>query len=241
MGQNFIQQFQTDCKKCKGSGELLSDDNICDDCHGTKIERIQKKIEIELKKGVQDGESFIFDGEGDEAPGTIPGDIIFVLQQKLHDIFIRKGNNLWIKHKISLKDALCGFSFYLKHLDGRILKIESEKEIIKPGQIKCIRNEGLPVKTGNVNGDLFIEFEVIFPENEISKEEKEELTKLLDFESKKILNKHETETFENISKTTSLSSVSEYEIQKLKEIEMSEKKERKKKNEHNEGPSCTTQ
>jgi len=81
---------------------------------------------------------------------------------------------------------LCGFTFYIKHLDGRIIKIDSEKGVIKPGEIKCIRNEGMPIKTGNINGDLFIEFDVLFPESEISKEEKEELSKLLKNRKKKL-------------------------------------------------------
>jgi len=246
MGQNFLQQFQGECKKCKGKGEILQDNNLCEDCNGTKIERIKKTIEIDIKKGIQDGESFIFEGEGDEAPNTIPGDIIFILQTKPHDIFKRKGNNIWIKHKISLKEALCGFTFYIKHLDGRIIKIDSEKGVIKPGEIKCIRNEGMPIKTGNINGDLFIEFDVLFPESEISKEEKEELSKLLKTE-KKIENKHQVS--ENIdikeTKTTNLQEVSDFELEKLKSQEKSEEKKKEKKsrqfNDDQQGPSCNTQ
>jgi len=130
-------------------------------------------------------------------------------------------------------------------LDGRIIKVDSEKGVIKPGQIKCLRNEGMPIKTGNINGDLFIEFEILFPDDDISKEEKEELSKILENNKIKILNKHVSETSDNVSKTTNLADVSEFELEKLKSQEKSEEKKREKKqrqfNEDQQGPSCTTQ
>jgi len=57
----------------------------------------KKKIEIEIQKGMHDGENFIFESEGDEEPNITPGDVIFIIKQKQHDIFQRKGNDLWIK------------------------------------------------------------------------------------------------------------------------------------------------
>jgi len=78
MGPGFIQQMQVTCKKCKGEGENISSDKKCKKCDGSKIERIQKKIEIEIKKGMQDGEEFRFENEGDQAPNVVPGDVMFI-------------------------------------------------------------------------------------------------------------------------------------------------------------------
>jgi DnaJ-class molecular chaperone len=66
-GPGFVQQVQNQCKKCKGTGDAINFDDKCTTCSGTKIERIQKRIDIDILKGVQDGENFIFEGEGDEA------------------------------------------------------------------------------------------------------------------------------------------------------------------------------
>ena len=67
-------------------------------------------------------------------PDTVTGDIVFVLQQKEHPKFKRKSEDLFVEHKISLTEALCGFQFVLTHLDGRQLLIKSNPgEIIKPG------------------------------------------------------------------------------------------------------------
>jgi DnaJ homolog subfamily A member 2 len=169
------------------------------------------------------------------------------VQQKKHEVFTRKGNNLWLKHKITLKEALIGFSFHFKHLDGRVIKVESsENEIIRPGDIKCIRGEGLPIFKSEKFGDLFIEFEIIFPkEMEISKEEKEDLSKILS-DNEKLSNKHVTENFESVSKTTNLSEVSEMELKKLKNQENYENQRKSQsKNQggfdEENGPGCQTQ
>lgn len=45
---------------------------------------------------------------GDEAPGMLPGDIIFVLQEKEHPVFKRKRSDLLLQKRITLVEALCG-------------------------------------------------------------------------------------------------------------------------------------
>src|SRR5436309_2516520 len=72
--------------------------------------------------------------------------VILVLKQKPHDKFERQGNDLLTEVKISITEALCGFSKILvTHLDGRGLLVDhSPGQVIKPGTIRCIPNEGMP-------------------------------------------------------------------------------------------------
>lgn len=68
-------------------------------------------------------------------PDTVTGDIVFVLQQKEHPKFKRKGEDLFVEHTLSLTEALCGFQFVLTHLDGRQLLIKTNPgEVVKPGK-----------------------------------------------------------------------------------------------------------
>jgi DnaJ-class molecular chaperone len=68
-------------------------------------------------------------------PDTVTGDIVFVLQQKEHPKFKRKGDDLFVEHTLPLTEALCGFQFVLTHLDGRQLLIKSNPgEAVKPGK-----------------------------------------------------------------------------------------------------------
>lgn len=67
-------------------------------------------------------------------PDTVTGDIIFVLQQKEHPKFKRKGDDLFYEHTLTLTESLCGFQFVLTHLDNRQLLIKSKPgEVVKPG------------------------------------------------------------------------------------------------------------
>lgn len=67
-------------------------------------------------------------------PDTVTGDIVFILQQKEHSKYKRKGDDLFYEHTLSLTEALCGFQFVLTHLDNRQLLIKSQPgEVVKPG------------------------------------------------------------------------------------------------------------
>ena len=75
-----------------------------------------------------------------------PGDIIFVLVEKKHELFRRNGNDLHMEVSIPLIEALGGFSFVVKHLDERNILIKSEKgEIINHGDVRMVAREGMPI------------------------------------------------------------------------------------------------
>jgi DnaJ homolog subfamily A member 2 len=67
--------------------------------------------------------------------------------------------------KIRLVEALTGFEFHITTLDDRLLVVKSEPgSVVKPGDIKMIPNEGMPLKGGGLaKGKLFIKFDIIFP------------------------------------------------------------------------------
>lgn len=62
-------------------------------------------------------------GEGDELPDCLSGDLIFIVSIKKNETFSRVGADLFLKKKISLFEALTGFNFIIKHLDGSSIKI----------------------------------------------------------------------------------------------------------------------
>lgn len=94
-----------------------------------------------------------------------------------HDLFERNGLNLIFKKEISLKEALCGFSFTLPFINGKSYNITNSKgNIIQPNYIKEIPNMGF--KRDNSVGKLCIHFNIKFP-NELSKETMDILEKNL--------------------------------------------------------------
>ena len=57
-------------------------------------------------------------GEGNEIPDAMAGDLILIVQEKQHEVFTRKGADLFMKKDITLLEALTGLEFTLTHLDG---------------------------------------------------------------------------------------------------------------------------
>lgn len=167
IGLGMIQQMQHVCPQCRGSGEVISERDKCPQCKGSKVSAEKRVLEVHVEKGMQHGQKIVFEGQADEAPDTSTGDIIFVLEQKEHPKFKRKFDDLYVEHKLSLTEALCGFQFVLTHLDGRQLLIKSNPgEIIKPDQYKAINDEGMPHhQRPFMKGRLYIHFDVEFPES----------------------------------------------------------------------------
>ncbi|KAL6124780.1 hypothetical protein ACLB2K_077289 [Fragaria x ananassa] len=167
LGPSMIQQMQHPCNECKGAGETINDKDRCQLCKGEKVVQEKKVLEVHVEKGMQNGQRITFPGEADEAPDTVTGDIVFVLQQKEHPKFKRKGDDLFYEHTLSLMEALCGFQFVLTHLDSRQLLIKSHPgEVVKPDQFKAINDEGMPMyQRAFMKGKLYTHFTVEFPDS----------------------------------------------------------------------------
>lgn len=172
----MVQQLQRRCGECGGQGY----------CATRKKER--KILEVHVEKGMKHNQKIPFRGMADEKPNMEAGDVNFIIQEKEHDVFKRKGADLLIPKTVSLNEALCGFEWIVKHLDGREIAIKSKPgEVIKPEAsasapyVKIVPNEGMP-SHGNpfVKGNLYVLFRVEFPtDGDLSKKVVQQLKKLL--------------------------------------------------------------
>jgi hypothetical protein len=176
-----MQELQMECPTCKGTGHVIGERDRCKRCHGDKVVEERKVLEVIIKAGMWNGHRIAFKGEGDQAPGVIPGDVLIVLQEKDHPVFKREKSNLILEHELSLVEALTGFQFVINHLDGRILYIRSTPgQIIKPGDSKVIWNEGMPKFKDTHRGNMVVKFRVRFPlPHEINPQVAEQLKMLL--------------------------------------------------------------
>jgi len=182
LGPGMIQQMQTACPACQGQGQVIAEKDRCKKCKGACTVKEKKTLEVFVAKGMTHGQRIVFNGEADEAPETVPGDVVVVLQQKEHPFLTRQNLHLFMKKKISLVEALCGFEFSINHLDGRKLIVKSAPDVVyRPGDFKVIRDEGMPhSKNHFMRGSLYIEFVVDFPKNGfLSVKSKQALVKIL--------------------------------------------------------------
>lgn len=168
LGPGMVQQMQAQCPDCGGAGKIIKPGDECRPCNGKGVVKEKKTLEVVVDKGMKHGQKVTFQGEADQSPDTVPGDVVVVLQQKEHENFRREGNHLFMKKEISLLDALRGVDFTVSHLDGRVLRIKTPSgQVVKPNQIKAVESEGMPQHRNPFQkGWLFIEFNVVFPEDD---------------------------------------------------------------------------
>jgi len=182
LGPGMVQQVQRVCPDCSGDGEVIDPRKKCKECNGKKVCEEKKILEVQVDKGMKEGQKITFRGEGDQQPGVETGDVVIVLQQLPHNLFKRHGDDLTMNLKIGLTEALCGFKIPIQHLDNRELLITSQSgKVIEPGCRRVILYEGMPMHRNPFEkGHLFVEFDVIFPPNNYLVTEKlKELEKVL--------------------------------------------------------------
>ena len=63
----MIQQMQSACGSCKGSGSVIAEKDRCKKCAGQKTTKERKTLEVFITKGMKNQEKITFNGEADEA------------------------------------------------------------------------------------------------------------------------------------------------------------------------------
>ncbi|EEF42214.1 dnaJ homolog subfamily B member 1 [Ricinus communis] len=143
-----------------------------------KPKTVDEILKIDIKPGWKKGTKITFPEKGNQEPGVVAADLIFVVDEKPHSVFKRDGNDLIVNQKLSLLEALTGKTVDLTTLDGRYLSIPVT-DIIKPGHEIVIPNEGMPIsKEPHKKGKLRIKFDVTFP-SRLTAEQKSDLKRVL--------------------------------------------------------------
>ena len=138
----------------------------------------QEILTIEIKPGWKKGTKITFPEKGNEQRGVIPSDLIFIIDEKPHLVFKRDGNDLIYTQKISLVEALTGYTVQVTSLDGRTLTIPVSS-IISPAYEEVVKGEGMPIpKEPSKKGNLRIKFNIKFP-TKLTSEQKTGMKRLL--------------------------------------------------------------
>ena len=102
-----------------------------------------------MKQGWGKGRKITFEGVGDEKPGYLPVDIVFLIDEIKQPLFRREGNDLEICVQIPLVDALIGCSISIPLLGGENMGLSFENNVIYPGYEKVIKGQGMPNPKNN--------------------------------------------------------------------------------------------
>jgi DnaJ-class molecular chaperone len=137
----------------------------------------KETLYLSIPPGIDNNELLILRDKGHIHAENNKGDVKVFIKITNNSEFVRNGLDLILNKTISLKDALCGFSFDMRYIDDRIYKINNgHGNIITHNYKKMIPKMGM--KRDEHIGNLIIEFNVIFPEK-LSDEQIEGLAKIL--------------------------------------------------------------
>lgn len=153
-----LEELYTGCTK-----KLRVSRRVIDKSSSDNMRQTDKILTVQINAGWKSGTKIKFSGEGDEiSPGSFQ-DIEFIIEQRPHAEYERKGNDLHSSICLNMGESLVGFSRKITMLDGRELAISS-KLPTKPNSNMRFEGRGMPnQKDPSRKGALIIHVEVDFP------------------------------------------------------------------------------
>lgn len=94
LAPGMVQQLQMPCSMCQGTGVYVPKGERCAECNGQRVMPERKILEVPIDPGTPDGFQIKFAGESDQDPDMPAGDIVFVVAEKEHPVFKRRGDDL---------------------------------------------------------------------------------------------------------------------------------------------------
>lgn len=143
------------CDKCSGEGKYSP--NPCESCSGVGTIRKTRKIEINIPRGIDNGQAISLTSEGDAGKkGGPAGDLFVVVTVMPHKIFKRKNNDIYLDVNVPFVKATLGGTIKVPTLEGDY--DFNIPEGTQPGSSFRIKNKGVPNMRTSSRGDL--EFKV---------------------------------------------------------------------------------
>lgn len=136
------------CQKCRARGKFVAQGDECLACAASGVKKFRRQVSVEVPPGAHHGEHIQLHGEN----------AVGLVVETEHPSFSRQGDVLITKAAVPLVDALCGGSFYIKHLDGRMIEVIFS-QVLEGGDVCVVPGEGIP----RGQGKLFVKISVAFP------------------------------------------------------------------------------
>ena len=148
------------CPVCGGSGSVVI--NPCRNCRGSGRTKGKNRLTLRIPAGVETGSRLRLAGKGEGGSfGGPPGDLYVVLKVRDHDLFERRGDDLFCEVPVPFELAALGGEVEVPTIDGyALLKLSPGTE---NGKIFRLRDKGIPNVEGHGRGDLHVRIAVEVP------------------------------------------------------------------------------
>jgi molecular chaperone DnaJ len=148
------------CPQCGGLGQVV--ETPCPACEGAGRVTEERELEVEIPRGIHDGQRIRLSGEGHAgALGGRAGDLYVLVHVRPDERFVREGNDIVSAVDLTMTQAALGATLSVETLDGA-LELEFEPGT-QPGEVRVLRGEGMPVLQGRGRGDHRVLVNVAIP------------------------------------------------------------------------------
>lgn len=164
-----VMQSQTTCRDCGGAGTII--DSPCPDCGGQGKLRKKVKVKVDIPAGVDTDNMITIPGQGE--PGTnggSAGDLYIIIRVKPHEVYKRRGLDLYLDMPITYEQAALGDKLLVPCF-GETYSY-TIPEGTQSGQTFRLKGKGLPNPNNGRAGDLYVKVMVEIPTKLSTKEKK---------------------------------------------------------------------
>lgn len=155
------------CPACEGAGKLPKEK--CKECAGHGILRKEEEINLDIPRGIDNGEMIRMPGRGEAVKAGVPGDLYIKVHVKPHGVFRKEGMHLVMDLPLKLTDALLGTTVNVTALDDKKLEVKVPP-MTKTEEVLRLRGKGVVYAEGS--GDLLIKITTVLPKKLSSKAKK---------------------------------------------------------------------
>ena len=187
-----IQTTRT-CDRCHGRGKVI--EKPCKKCNGNGRVRVKKTIEINIPAGIKDDQILNVTAKGNSGINGGPaGDLHVYVNIKPHELFERKGDDVWCELPVTFTQAALGYEVSVPTLDGKVSY--SLREGTQPGDVFKLKGKGMPHLGGRGRGDQYVKITIEVPRN-LSQKQKE-ILKEFDTHASEKNYQHRTSFFDKL-------------------------------------------
>lgn len=153
--------FETVCPACRGSGRKIKE--ACSECRGSGQIKINKKLKIKIKPGIETNMRIRVPGEGLAGiHGGESGDLYVGIMVEPHKLYERNGDDLYTAVPISVSCAILGGCIEIPGIDGEKVKVDVPAGTQNDTMIK-VKGEGMHLYDSERRGDMYVSVKVVIP------------------------------------------------------------------------------
>lgn len=157
------------CSKCGGRGKIVT--NPCKTCNGGGRVRKQKELEINIPAGIDNDQVLRVGGQGDVGLNGGPtGDLNVAISVRKHDLFNRRGNDIYCEIPITYAQAVLGAEITVPTIDGKVAYTIAEGT--QTGTTFRLRGKGVKYINRDAHGDQYVTVNVEVPKK-LTKKQKD--------------------------------------------------------------------